>query len=225
MTINHFMLKFYDISTLYLSNITIWVPRIPHMAKQVENKTDGLVNNIYSFIDGTVRKICRPKYHQKQCYSGHKRTDGIKYQSIYSPEGFYMNLYGPVAARRHDAYLLRESQLMQQLKNIFPANVEGAVQQHDNYCIYGDPAYPDSQWIMGGFVSPANEYEKMFNTEMSTVRMVVEWGFKEVVNQFRFLDFKSQQKIYLSPIGAYYVVGIFFKYSFMFLWKSNISIF
>ena len=106
MTINHFMLQFYDISTLYLSNIIIWVPQVAHLAKLVQKKTDCLVNNIYAFIDETICKICRPKYNQKQCYSGHKKTHGIKYQSIYSPEGFYINLYGPVAAWRHDAYLL-----------------------------------------------------------------------------------------------------------------------
>jgi hypothetical protein len=123
-----------------------------------------------------------------------------------------MHLYGPIAARRHDAHLLRESELMQQLKNVFPAqrDDEAANNQQINYCIYGDPAYPDSQWIMGGFANPETPYEKTFNKEMSAVRMVVEWGFKEIVNQFRFLDFRSQMKIYLSPVGAYYVVGIFF---------------
>jgi nuclease HARBI1 len=44
---------------------------------------------------------------------------------------------------------------------------------------------------------------------MSRVREAVEWGFNDVITQFAFLDFKRSMKIYLSPIAAYYMVGMF----------------
>ena len=43
---------------------------------------------------------------------------------------------------------------------------------------------------------------------MSQVREVVEWSFKEVSQQFAFLDFKSNQKILLQPCAVYYLVAI-----------------
>ena len=45
---------------------------------------------------------------------------------------------------------------------------------------------------------------------MSRVREVVEWGFKEVSQQFAFLDFKANQKILLQPCAIYYLVAILF---------------
>jgi nuclease HARBI1 len=70
----------------------------------VELKSKGTCTNIYAFINGTVRRICRPKYHQKAAYSGHKRYHGLKYQSDMVPERIIMHRYGPVAGSRHDAF-------------------------------------------------------------------------------------------------------------------------
>ena len=43
---------------------------------------------------------------------------------------------------------------------------------------------------------------------MSRVREPVEWLFKEVTQQFTFLDFSRSQKILLSPCGLFYLVSI-----------------
>ena len=44
-----------------------------------------------------------------------------------------------------------------------------------------------------------------FNTSMSTVRSSVEWIFGDIVNYFKFLDFKKNLKIGLSAVGKMYV--------------------
>ena len=44
---------------------------------------------------------------------------------------------------------------------------------------------------------------------MSSVRESVEWGFKDVISQFCFLDFKIAQKVFLIPTAQYYMVGAF----------------
>ena len=41
---------------------------------------------------------------------------------------------------------------------------------------------------------------------MSEVRVAVEWLFGEIKTFFKFVDFKSQQKIGLSAVGKVYVV-------------------
>ena len=45
-----------------------------------------------------------------------------------------------------------------------------------------------------------------FNAEMSNVRTSVEWLFGDIINYFKFLDFKKNLKIGLSSVGKMYLV-------------------
>ena len=51
------------------------------------------------------------------------------------------------------------------------------------------------------------EQMELFNMSMSKVRMSVEWIFGDVINDFKFLDFKKNLKMGLSAVGEMYVVG------------------
>ena len=44
-----------------------------------------------------------------------------------------------------------------------------------------------------------NDQQKEFNTAMSSIRTYVEWLFGDVINYFKFMDFKTNLKIRLSP--------------------------
>ena len=44
-----------------------------------------------------------------------------------------------------------------------------------------------------------NDQQKEFNTPMSSIRTYVEWLFGDVINYFKFMDFKTNLKIRLSP--------------------------
>ena len=46
----------------------------------------------------------------------------------------------------------------------------------------------------------------VFNQSMSTVRKSVERLFNDIVNYFKFMDFKKNLKISLSSLGKMYVV-------------------
>ena len=46
----------------------------------------------------------------------------------------------------------------------------------------------------------------MWNKEMSAVRVAVEWIFGDIINYFKFLDFKKNLKLELSAIGKMYTV-------------------
>ena len=46
----------------------------------------------------------------------------------------------------------------------------------------------------------------IFNERMSEVRIAVEWMFGTITNYYKFIDFKQQLKIGLSPIGKIYLV-------------------
>ena len=110
-------------------------------------------------------------------------------------------MFGPIEARRHDAFMLSESWLANQLRHLEQENDQP-------YVLYGDPAYGLSRNILspfrGIYLTPQ---EQEFNKKMSAVRVSVEWAFGKIVQCFSYLDFKKNQKILLQPIGKYYIVG------------------
>ena len=74
-------------------------------------------------------------------------------------------------------------------------------------CIYGDPAYPQRVHLQCPFARRAVllPEEQAFNQSMSQVRVSVEWVFGDIVNYFKFADFKKTVKIGLSAVGNLYV--------------------
>ena len=74
-------------------------------------------------------------------------------------------------------------------------------------CIYGDPAYPLRVHLQGPFRNPhLTPLMEAFNASMSSVTISVEWLFGDVINYFKFLDFKKNLKIGMSSIGKMYIV-------------------
>ena len=70
-------------------------------------------------------------------------------------------------------------------------------------CFYGDPAY--SLWIhlqapysQGRLTQQMEDYNKR-------VRVSVEWFFGDIINSFKFLDYKKNLKIGLSSVGKMYI--------------------
>ena len=45
-----------------------------------------------------------------------------------------------------------------------------------------------------------------WNKEMSSVRVSVEWIFGDVINYYKFLDFRKNLKIELSAVGKMYII-------------------
>jgi hypothetical protein len=195
----------YQIALPYLSDPSLFQNRMPLYAQKIREKS-GLPNiYIWAFIDGTLRKTCRPSYFQKLLFSGHKRCHGIKFQSVYCPDGFYALMFGPINGNRHDSYMLLMSGLNAQLEELFPENGSDPF-----YSIYGDPAYPQSRLLFGGFRNPLPGSEQAhWNTMMSKVRECVEWGFGDIVRYWSFLDFKASMKVFQSPVAKYYVIAAF----------------
>ena len=98
--------------------------------------------------------------------------------------------------------MLRESGLLTCLENC-SFSPEG-----DALYIYGDPAYPHRLHLQAPFREAVRltEEQTEFNRAMSAVRVSVEWVFGDIVNFFKFLDFKKNLKIRLSAVGKMYIV-------------------
>ncbi|KAJ8017757.1 hypothetical protein HOLleu_44613 [Holothuria leucospilota] len=134
-------------------------------------------------------------------YNGHKRIHALKFQSVTTPNGLIAHLYGPVEGRRHDAYILRESGLLEELE-ARSRDPEGKI-----LCIYGDPAYPLRPQLQAPFpTANITRDQEAFNAAMSKVRISVEWSFGDILNYFKFTDYKKSQKV-LSACGKMYIVS------------------
>ena len=162
------------------------------------------LTDCWGFVYGSVRWICRPGEMQRTVYNGHNRVHAIKFQAIATPNGLVANLYGPVECRRHDNGTLVDSAILPLLQQ-YSINQDG-----NQLCIYGDLAYPLRPQLQTPFSNPQlNPQKAACNTAMSKARVGVEWVFGDIVNFFRFLNFKKKLKLGLSPDGKMYMVCAF----------------
>ena len=143
--------------------------------------------------------MCRPTRNQREYYNGHKRVHALKFQSVTTPDGIIAHLFGPVPGRRHDMFLLRESRIKDLLE-------EHAVDQDGHFYMYGDSAYTLSPVLLAPYRN-AQGVQQIFNSRMSKIRSSVEWGFKEVVSQFAFVDFKKNLRLHRNAVGKIYQVA------------------
>ncbi|ETI30432.1 hypothetical protein F443_22444 [Phytophthora nicotianae P1569] len=162
----------------------------------------GELRNVWGFIDGTLRRICRPldSAEQQSMFNGHKRCHGIKYQSVTTPDGMIAHLFGPIEGRLHDLTLLEASGLESTIQND---------QRFHGYLLYGDPAYGQTDVFASPFDRVgATREESVVNASMSRVRITVEWGFGQVINEWALLDFKRKMNIGGVPVGMLYEVAV-----------------
>ena len=122
--------------------------------------------------------------------------------------------------RRHNVAMLAESGLLQDLQ-------QNAVSPNGHLmCLYGDPAYPLRVQLQQPFrnaVLTAQMQE--YNARMSSVRESVEWLFGDIVNYFKFIDFKKNLKIGLSSIGKMYIVCAILRNALTCLYGNETSTF
>jgi len=152
------------------------------------------------FIDGTFRPCPRPVRDQRQVYSGYYKAHGLKFQSVFAPNGLIVDLFSCVVGRRGDGQLLFKSRFLRRMARL-------VAQEGNPYYVYGDPAYALSQYILRGQKGAMSAAMQQFCTEMSRVRTAVEWGFGLVLRDWAFLDFKKNLKLLLQPIAKLYFVG------------------
>ena len=81
------------------------------------------------------------------------------------PDRFIACLFGPVPAKTHDAKLLHESELLDQLEEIMSPHSDSTI-----YTLYGDLVYAQSMYLIGGFRNAAIAMdEALYNCIMSSV--------------------------------------------------------
>jgi hypothetical protein len=223
--LNTFLTAFYKVTRPYLSNPALFFDRFHLYAAAIKKKARVRVGRlqVWGFIDGTIRRICRPTYNQEMSYSGHKRCHGVKFQSVVTPDGLITCLYGPFEGSGHNARMLVESKIVEKLRELMPIPEDADPDVVPDYQLYGDPAYPQSGYLIGGFRdAQRGSAEARLNKKMSKVRECVEWGFRNVITYWSYLDYRRAMLLYKIPVAKYYIVGAFL--SNLFVYAKEISL-
>lgn len=191
--------------------------KLEQYARAIHTKGAPL-NSVWGFIDGTIRAIARPTRRQMTCYNGWKRKHCLKYHAIVTPDGLISHFFGPVDGRRNDGFLWTDSGLISKLEQNSHSTTGQALQ------IYGDPAYSINRYLIspyqGAHITPD---QQTWNKQMSRLRIVVEWVFKEVITMFAFVDYPKNQKHLLQPVGIQFRVAVLLHNAHVILHKPQIS--
>jgi hypothetical protein len=160
----------------------------------------------WGFVDGTFRRVCRPEERQDLLYNGHYGGHGFKYLIISSPCGLVEYVFGPIAGRHHDAWLVDSAGLVDELASF--SFVEDAGERVPYY-IYGDSAFPRSEYIEKPCTSAVLTLEEMdSNTRWSGVRVSVENAIGGIANTWQAIDFKRQEKYGLTAVALRYKAAV-----------------
>ena len=158
---------------------------------------------IFSFIDGTVRPICKPELLQNILYSGKNRQHSLKYQIVCTPDGIMRHVSGPWPGSRHDQYCLSESNALDWVTG------HGMSAEGHPWSTYADAGYS----TLPGLIRPwpdavINIAHMAYNVTMASVRICVEWEFGDIVTHWASLQMRTQQKIFDgSRPGQQYLVA------------------
>jgi hypothetical protein len=180
-----------------LRNLAQWAPFFEDFAAAAHRKTGGYANCV-GFIDGKDWKTCRPVRGQKPMFSGHKNFHGIKSQSLILVNGVIGHFFGPIVCGRHDSHMLTESGLLGVLRHISSVVLQTVVP----FAAYGDPAYPLSPVLLRPFKGALTAAKHALNTQMSSGRISVEWGFGRVQANWPYLQHFSRLQILRNGAGV-----------------------
>ena len=62
--VHTFSTALYHVSLPYLSNPSIWHQQMPYFAELIKGKTGYVIDSLWGFIDGMIRKTDHPLYNQ-----------------------------------------------------------------------------------------------------------------------------------------------------------------
>jgi len=136
-------------------------------------------DNLVFFIDGHFQPTCRPggeacvnlNLEDFQTFAGKERLHGLKYQAAVLPNGMAL-VWGPWRGVFHDATMFARSGILGDMEEI-------AVDQGQDFCGFGDSAYPLHRFLHRILKGPATgegltAWERRYNALMARFRIIVE---------------------------------------------------
>ena len=163
----------------------------------------------FAFLDCNVSEIGRPKGDnmiQESFYNGWLHKHGIKYQSVEAPSGCCLTLFGPCSFRHSDLTLLDLSELTEILDQ---CNETLILDYGIEFYVYGDSIYryhPHDCIKARYCEEPLTEQEILINKIFGSVRVIVEWGFRETKLHWDLVSTMEKLRLFLSPLSKYYYI-------------------
>ena len=174
---------------------------------EVGYEKNGLMENIWGFIDATIRPCARPVRYQQVMYNGKNKVHAIKFQSVVAWDGMIAHVAGPWAGTRHDSGIFAESGLPELMASL-PGVALPGIPYPIPVALYGDEGYAISNRLFVPYPDGrVDSVHAAFNHTMSQSRIQVEWGYHMILKSWTALDFKRNLKLFKSPIGAYYIIA------------------
>nr|GAT43323.1 predicted protein [Mycena chlorophos] len=169
------------------------------------------IPTVWGFLDCTIRPICRPYRLQRIAYNGYKKVHALKYQAVKLPNGLIGHLYGPMEGRRNDNALLASSRLLERCQEhaTRPNTTANTPAAAHYFQLFGDPAYGLSPLLISPYAGVERTGEETeWNEAMAAMRIEVEHGFGGVTAKWPFLNSWWTHRIFSSPIGHHYRIGV-----------------
>ena len=118
----------------------------------------------------------------------------------------------------------KEKAWCRNVKDVWFASSIGATCQHSSWSatLYLRwPGLPTSL-LQKPYEHPSLTIDEAdFNFNISSVRVAVEWIFRDIIDYYKFLDFKKNLNIGLSPVGKMYTVAALLRNAVTCLYGSS----
>jgi hypothetical protein len=109
------------------------------------------------------------------------------------------NIYKPADGRRHDMNLCNKSRIDKELSAALL--VDGK-----QFCIYGVAAYVLPPFLQVVFPTVnADPETAIYNAKISSVRIALEWTYKDIKQNWTSVDYKRKLKVRKAPIAINYL--------------------
>lgn len=167
----------------------------------------SLLDKCVNFLDFTEIQVCRRDGRgtmQKRIYSGHKRFYCLMHITLTVAGGLIISMHGSIEGRRHDLTILKESGWEVTLESALRLDDE----QHCNYVDAGLMLRPSL--IVPFNQGTADHAETKFNTTMLTVRVSVNWKYKDLKQKYSFNDIKRLLKVRQATVDLFYKTSAMF---------------
>jgi hypothetical protein len=166
--------------------------------------------NIWCFVDGTIRRIARPRsFHQRLFYTGRKGYHGFNVSCLTTPDGLISSISEPYEGKKNDWQAYLDSGVPGKLRHLL-----SDLSVDERPLIFGDKGYNGDFGIVGMYKrsrahSVLTPSEEEFNEGMAVVRAAVEDTFTMVVDKWRQNDRWKVMRTGATAVGPIYVVSVF----------------
>lgn len=173
--------------------------------------------DLFDFIDGASRQVCRPTYEQRAICSGYGKVHVLRYHVLVTPDGIIVHVSQPQAGTCNDATIIADSTLPTWLERYAWASDGRPLK------ILGDSAYGAGVHIARLFVMRLSMPAaiRRHYARLHSVRCTVGQVIKNATTQCQQVTWYRSLRILNGRVGHYFRLGILFANIYTILHGGN----